>query len=320
MGTGRMAGIMADTVRQMPDAQVYAVASRDAGRAAAFVSEHFPEGDRPKAFGSYEQMVSDPRVEMVYVATPHSEHFSHAMLAVRAGRPVLCEKSFCGNARQARELISAAEDSGVFIGEAMWIRYKPFVKDLPALISTIDPQMLVCSLGYPKWFKPVITERSLCGGAMMDLGVYLLNFARICFGSDVADVKGHCIKSPETGLDVQDCISLIYSDSRLVNMQCSVMCANDRQGMICGKNGYIIVDNINNPQEYRLFDKDHQLVKTLVSGPEISGYEYEVRACIDAIRSGRLEPSDMPHSETLAILDTMDSLRRSWGIIFPCDR
>lgn len=340
MGTGRMAGIMADTIREMDDAQLVAVGSRKLETAQAFVEAHCGGkgaagleahcgkreaasngGDAPMAaaYGSYEELVNADGIDLVYVATPHSEHFVHAGMAIDAGKAVLCEKAFCGNARMARELIEKAHASGVFIAEAMWIRYKPFVQLLPKLIQEIDPQMLTCSLGYPKWFKPTITQPELCGGAMMDLGVYLLNFARICFGSDVAETRGFCLKSPETGLDVQDCISLIYNDGRLANMQCSVMCANDRQGMISGKLGYIIVDNINNPQEYRVFDKDHQLTATYRSDAEITGYEYELRACHRALLAGKTEPDEMPHAETIKVLEAMDALRYSWGVKFPCD-
>lgn len=316
MATGRMAGIMADTLRAMSDeVECYAVASRTLSKAEAFAAQH----GFTHAYGSYQELVDDAQVELVYVATPHSEHYQHALMAVRAGKAVLCEKAFCGNVRQARALLTEAHERGVFVAEAMWIRYKPFVKQLPQLVSQIDPQMLTCSLGYPKWFKPTITQPELCGGAMMDLGVYLFNFARICFGTDVATMYGHCLKSPETGLDVQDTITLHYRDGRMVNMQCSVMCANDRQGLISGKTGYIIVDNINNPQEYRVFDRDHQLTATYHSEPELTGYEYEVRACIEALRAGQTEPADMPHAETLAVLELMDQLRGEWGVRFPQD-
>lgn len=317
MATGRMAGIMADTLAAMPgEVNLYAVASRTQEKADAFAKAR----GFAHAYGSYQALVEDPDVDLVYVATPHSEHYEHALMAVRAGKAVLCEKAFCGNARQAELLLREAHERGVFIAEAMWIRYKPFVKQLQSLIADLDPQLLTCSLGYPKWFKPTITQPELCGGALMDLGVYLLHFARICFGADIDHVSSHCLKSPETGLDVQDVITLCYRDGRMANMQCSVMCANDRQGIISGKNGYLIVDNINNPQEYRVFDRDHQLVTTHRSLPEITGYEYEVRACIDALRQGLTEPADMPHAETLAILRHMDALRAEWEVAFPCDK
>ena len=330
MGTGRMAGIMADTIKEMPDAQVVAVGSRKLETAQAFIEAHCACGcgtatDSASAaqtavpYGSYAELVNADGIDLVYIATPHSEHFQHAMLAVEAGKAVLCEKAFCGNARMAKALIEKAHERGVFIAEAMWIRYKPFVQMLPKLIQEIDPQMLTCSLGYPKWFKPTITQPELCGGAMMDLGVYLFNFARICFGTDIKQIFGHCVKSPETGLDVQDSISIVYNDGRLANMQCSVMCANDRQGMISGKLGYIIVDNINNPQEYRVFNKDHELTATYRSDAEITGYEYELRACHKALLAGKLEPDEMPHAETIKVLDAMDFLRTRWEVKFPCD-
>ena len=319
MGTGRMAGIMSETLRGMAalgEVELYAVASRTQERAAEFAAQW----GYTRAYGSYEAMVQDPEVQLVYVATPHSHHYQHARLAVEAGRAVLCEKAFCANARQARALIELARERHVLLAEAMWIRYKPFVLALPSLLGRIGrPQLLACSLCYPKWFRPTIVRADLCGGALMDLGVYLLHFARICFGSDIDRVVSHCMKSPETGLDSQDAISLYYRDGRMANMQCSVMCANDRQGILSGTEGYIVIDNINNPSRADIYNKEHQLLETLTAPAEITGYEYEVRAAIDAIRQGLLETPLMPHQETLEIMEQMDAIRQEWGVSFPFD-
>lgn len=319
LGTGRMAGIMSETLQGMAalgEVELYAIASRTQEKA----DEMAQRWGYQRAYGSYEALVADPEVELVYVATPHSHHFQHARLALEAGKAVLCEKAFCANARQARELLALAQQKHLFLAEAMWIRYKPFVLQLPSLLSlTGKPQLLACSLGYPKWFRPTIVRADLCGGALMDLGVYLLHFARICFGNDIEKMVGHCMKSPETGLDSQDHISLYYRDGRMANMQCSVMCANDRQGMISGTEGYLIVDNINNPTRVEAYNKDHVLTQTFTAPAEITGYEYEIRACIEAIRQGLIETPLMPHQETLEIMEQMDQLRAEWGVKFPMD-
>lgn len=319
MGTGRMAGIMSETLQGMKalgEVELWAIGSRTQEKADE-MKEHWGYA---RAYGSYEALVNDPEVELVYVATPHSHHYQHARMALEAGKAVLCEKAFCANARQARALIDLAHEKQLFLAEAMWIRYKPFVLQLPKLIElTGKPQLLACSLCYPKWFRPTIVRADLCGGALMDLGVYLLNFARICFGSDIEKMVGHCMKSPETGLDSQDNISLYYRDGRMANMQCSVMCANDRQGMISGTEGYLIVDNINNPTHVELYNKDHQLTQTFDAPTEITGYEYEIRACIEAIKRGETETAMMPHQETLEIMEQMDQLRQEWGVRFPMD-
>ena len=321
MGTGRMAGIMSDTLQQMAahgePVQLYAIGSRTQERA----DEMARQWGYKRAYGSYEALVADADVQLVYVATPHSHHYQHARMALEAGKPVLCEKAFCANARQAQQLIDLAHQKQLFLAEAMWIRYKPFVLQLPSLLQyTGKPQLLACSLCYPKWFRPTIVRADLCGGALMDLGVYLLHFARICFGSDIEKVVSHCMKSPDTGLDSQDAISLYYRDGRMANMQCSVMCANDRQGIISGTEGYLVIDNINNPARVDIFDKDHRLQQTLrADSNELTGYEYEIRACIDAISKGQTECQLMAHHETLEIMQQLDALRAEWGVHFPTD-
>ena len=155
-------------------------------------------------------------------------------------------------------------------------------------------------------------------GTLLDLGVYPINFARMIFGTDIEDIQSHCVKNAN-GVDLQESISFRYADGNMAVMQVTANCANDRQGIISGEKGYIVVDNINNPQQAAIYDTDHQLVKIYDCPPQISGYEYEVQASIDALRRGLLETPAMPHAETLAIMRLLDQLRQEWGVVYPAD-
>ena len=121
LGAGNIARKMAYTVGEMEHVEAYAVASRDLAKAQAFAKEQ----NVRKAYGSYEEMVSDPEVDLVYVATPHSHHYQHMMLALEHNKPVLCEKSFTTNARQAEEVIEYGRSKGLLVAEAIWTRYLP---------------------------------------------------------------------------------------------------------------------------------------------------------------------------------------------------
>ena len=317
IGAGHIAEKMAATINGMPDVEAYAVASRQYGKAAAFAGRF----GFTRAYGSYEELVEDPAVDLVYVATPHSLHYDHVRLCLGHGKAVLCEKAFMANAREAEEVTRISEENNVFLAEAIWTRYMPFRKTLRDIVDsgTIGrPMMLSAHLGYPVADKERLVRPELGGGALLDLGVYAINFALMMFGNDIADITSSCTKS-DTGVDLQNSIIFRYSDGRIADLQSTALCASDRQGIVCGDRGYIVCDNINNMLKADLYDAGHALVGTYNAPAQITGFEYQVRACIDAIREGRNETPYMPHSETLRVMKIMDSLRNSWGVRFPTD-
>lgn len=317
LGAGSIARAMAWTVGQMECTEAYAVASRSIDKARAFAENH----NVSRAYGSYEEMLDDPEVDLVYVATPHSHHYEHACMCIEHGKPVLCEKAFTANLRQAEALLNLAHEKNVFITEAIWTRYMPFTKTINDMVNdgTIGrPMTLTAHLSYPIAHKERIRRPELAGGALLDIGLYNINFALMAFGKDISEISSTVIKSDE-GMDFQDSITFKYADGRMAALQCNVFCAGDRQGIVSGDKGYFIVDNINNPQRVDIYSSDHQLVRTVCCPPQITGYEYEVQACIDALEHGRLECDDMPHVETLRVMEMLDSLRREWGVRYPMD-
>ena len=317
IGAGWIADKMGETLTGLDPDMKYAIASRDIGKARQFAS-HW--GFR-KAYGSYRELVDDPDVDLIYVATPHSHHFEHASMAIEAGKPVLCEKAFTANARQADALLDLAHKKGVFITEAIWTRYMPLSLQIK---ETLDngaigqPRLLNASLCYYMEFKERILRPDLCGGALLDLGVYSLNFCRMYFGSDIALTTSSCIKGT-TGMDMHDAISLQYRDGRIANLQASTLCLCGRLGQICGTEGYIVVDNINCPERATIY-RDYKPVQVLTPPKgQITGYEYQVTASFDAISKGLLESPYMPHQETLDVMRQMDALRKEWGVVYPMD-
>lgn len=317
IGAGHIAEKMASTLQHMTEAEPYAIASRQEGKATQFARTY----GLPRAYGSYEALAEDPDVDLVYVATPHSHHYAHARLCLEHGKPVLCEKAFTANALQAEELVDMARRKGVFITEAIWTRFMPFSKTICRIAASGrigTPMTLTASLSYPIVGKERILRPELAGGALLDLGVYPLNFALMAFGTDIAHITSTCLKTT-TGVDAQNSITLAYGDGRMAAMQTNIYCAGDRQGIIAGDKGYLLVDNINNPQKATLYDSEDRPVESFCRPPQITGYEYEVRASIEALEKGRIETEDMPHAETIRVMHLLDGLRRTWGIHFPDD-
>lgn len=317
IGAGHIAEKMATTLHGMEGVEAYAVASRQIGKAQEFAQRR----GFTKAYGSYEALADDPAVDLIYVATPHSFHFQHVKMCLEKGKPVLCEKAFMANAREAEEVVRISREKNVFLAEAIWTRYLPFrktVKDLVGSGVIGRPMMLTAHLGYPVAHKERIMKPELGGGALLDLGVYALNFALMNFGDDILSISSDCVKS-DTGVDLQESITLKYNDGRMALLMATACCANDRQGIINGDKGYIIIDNINNSLRADLYSADHSLIETYHAPEQITGFEYQVQACIDAIRAGKIETSYMPHSESIRVMKIMDSLRKEWGVVFPND-
>ena len=316
IGAGHIAIKMAMTLKDTPERR-YAIASRDYAKACDFATKY----GFARAYGSYQSLVEDPDVDLVYIATPHSHHLAHASLAINHGKAVLCEKAFTANAREAEELIRLAESKGVFITEAIWTRYMPFSATIRETIDSGiigEPQLLTASLCYPIEWKERLVRPELCGGALLDIGIYPINFARMCFGTDIADIRSANINGP-TGMDMQETITLLYRNGRMASLQSSARSLCPRQGIICGTEGYIIVENINNPLRATVYNRDYEPIRTLEAPPQVTGFEYEVDACEEALRNGWLESPYMPHAETLAVMRLMDDLRAHWNVRFPMD-
>ncbi len=317
IGAGSIAQKMADTLNRMENAIVYGIASRQLEKARSFADKF----NVPHAYGSYEELVADSEVDLVYIATPHSLHYEHARLCIEHGKPVLCEKAFTANARQAKALLKLAKEKKVFITEAIWTRFMPLSKTIRQLLDDGiigTPSMLTAGLSYAVAHKERLFKPELAGGALLDLGVYPINFALMAFGNDVENITSACVKN-EYGVDAQNSITFRFKDGKMAVMQSSMLCAGDRHGVISGDKGYIIVDNINNPQQATVYSKGHEIIKQFHCPPQISGYEYEVEASIKALQEGALETRDMPHEETLRIMQILDELRSEWGVQYPMD-
>lgn len=314
MGAGAIANKMAATITKMNDVEAYAIAARDEDRAEKFAEEY----GFTKFYGSYEEMLKDPEVELVYIATPHSHHYKCAKMCLEAGKHVLCEKAFTVNAEQAEEILRLAEEKKLLLTEAIWTRYMPSRDMINKLIEDGvigEVTSLTANLGYELSQVKRIWDPKLAGGALLDVGVYLVNFASMIFGENLESVQSEAVF--KDGVDMIDNINMTFAGGKTAAMQCNVHAVQNRQGTIFGTRGYIEITNINNPEEIRVFDENYKKVTSIIPPEQISGYEYEVEACRKAIEEGRLECLEMPHKETLRVMKIMDEMRASWGYEIP---
>lgn len=317
IGAGRIASTAAKTLNALPECEAFAIASRSLEKAQAFAKEW----KMASAYGSYDELIADGEVDLVYVATPHSHHYDVTRRALLAGKPCLVEKSFMANHREAQDIVNLAREQHIFLAEALWTRYQPAVAIIRNIIDSGRigiPKMVNATLSLPIEHKARIQDPSLCGGALLDLGVYALNFVRMFFPYDISNIQTQCIKS-DGGVDLSNITTMQLSNGMLATIQSSVTCLGSNTGIIAGSEATLIVDDINNPKLITIHRRWQDEVENIRVPQQITGYEYEFLACRDALQKGLTEVPQMPHDETLLIMEIMDSLRQQWGVRYPMD-
>lgn len=317
LATGNIANSMAKAVQNLEEIACCAAASRTYEKAKAFADKWGFQ----KAYGSYEELVNDPEVDLIYVASPHSHHYEHAKLCLEHGKHVLLEKAFTVNVSQAEELIALSERKGLLLAEAFWPRYMPTRKMLDDLIAqgTIgEVQAVMADFGAPLSHVERMWNPNLAGGALLDLGVYPINFALQIFPGQVKSIQSDAVMSPQ-GVDYMNGITLTFDDNRIAVLHSNMLACMGNRGVVYGDKGFIELYEINNPKEIRVFNQNKELIASYPAPEQINGYEYEALACVRAIEAGQIECEEMPHSETLRLMKILDTVREQWGFKLPCE-
>ncbi len=312
---GNIAETMAKTVSQMSEVTPFAIAARDLDRAQNLADKYGFQ----KAYGSYEELVKDDDVDLIYIASPHSHHYEHAKLCLEHGKNVLCEKSFTVNKKQAAELFELAKRKKLFIMEAVWTRFQPFAAKMHEIIDSGvigTPHTLTATFGENLTHIERLVSPELAGGSLLDQGIYTITFASMFFGSEIEKIQSAAVKS-DRGVDAQESITFVYKDGRMAILNSSFLCKMKNQGIIYGSKGRIEVEPFWYPKEIRVFFNDGAEPKVFDVPFDFTGYEYEVRAAVKAIENGELSCTEMPPEETLRVMGIMDQLRADWGIQYP---
>lgn len=317
LGAGGIAGTVGAEIVATPGNVVAAVGARDADRAAALAERL----GAPRSYGSYAALVADADIDVVYVTTTHAQHQEHALLALRAGKPVLVEKSFTLNARQAREVVSEARARRLFCMEAMWMRVNPLVRTAQDVAGSGRIGELVsvrADLSARVDYDPAhrLYDLAVGGGALLDLGVYAATFAWLFLGRpDTVQAIGSL--SP-TGSDATVAMQWGYQDGRFAQIASTTLGQNPLAGLIGGTAGWVSVHGrVSRPTSITIHDAtgDEVLPDTLPGfgyGPEVA----EVERCL---RAGELESPLVPLDETVAILEVFDGVRSQLGVRYEAD-
>jgi predicted dehydrogenase len=321
LGTGAICKAMADALAHVPGARLAAVGSRGLDRARAFAATHAAAHPGVRTHGSYQALVEDPAVQVVYVGTPHPDHAGSALLALQAGKAVLCEKPFTLHAREAEAVVALARSSGLFLMEAMWTRFVPAVGEAARLVregAIGEPLSVQADFGFDASAFPSdhrALDPRLGGGALLDVGIYPLSLASFLMGP-IAGVQAHAQLGP-TGVDVHTAFAVRHERGGISQGLGSLRCDTPLRAQVLGSAGrielhapffhaerFLLVRKGQAPQEHHLPHTGN-------------GYAHQIEEVQRCLRAGLSESPVMPLDETLALMGWMDAMRAQIGLRYP---
>ena len=319
IGPGRIAGVFAEGLRELPDARLVAVGSRTQANADTFGAKYHV----PRRYDSYAAVAADPEVDAVYIATPHALHAENTIMCLEAGKAVLCEKPIAINARQAAQMVETARARRVLLMEAMWTRFLPImvrVRELLAQGAIGEVRMVTSDFGFRTGVNPTgrLFDPALGGGGLLDVGVYPISLASMVFGAEperiatLADIG-------ETGVDEQAAAVMGYGAGRIAIIWTAVRTSTPHETTILGTDGMIRIHRPSWCPTRMTLARSGQPDEDIELPFPGNGYQFEAAEIARCLREGRLESDVMPLDETLAIMRTMDRIRSEWGLKYPME-
>lgn len=316
IGTGGIAHAFAKDIALLEGHSVHAIGSRNLTTAQNFAGEF----NAAMSYGSYEELVHDDTIDAVYVATPHPSHIENVVLALNAQKPVLCEKPFSVNAQQAREMVNTAKANNVAIMEAMWARFLPhYAKIREIVASGVLGQITTIHADHGQRLAdqdiPRLVEPSLAGGALLDLGIYPISFAHMILGIPTSITANAALT--EKGVDAQTSIILNYPHGAQAVLNTSMIVQTPCTAVVAGLNGYLeVARTFYNPTSMRVTLYDGSITEypnTYIG----HGLREQAAEFARVVQSGEKESPILRTTDTVAIMEIMDSVRDQIGLKYP---
>jgi Predicted dehydrogenases and related proteins len=316
LAPGKMSAKFTMGLQLLENIELYAVGSRDLERAQQFAEEF----GFKKYYGSYEELVSDPDLEVIYIASPHSLHYEHTMLCLKHKKAVICEKAFALNSREVEGMINEAVKQKVFLMEALWPPFQPIYRKTKEVLLTGEPGKIIHINAYFSFqppFDPIDRKFNITlgGGSLLDIGIYAVIDALYFMGvpSEV------CAKASFTGTGSEDSISIIfgYDDGRMATLYSSFRTAGGIGCDILCENGNLHFSrerDMSQRLNVALNGKDNKEYSLL---PDGMGYQFEAIEVMKCLQDGKLQSDVVPHSFSRDLMNTLDRIRKSAGIVFP---
>lgn len=312
MGTGRIAGKFCDTLKELEGAEIYAVASRTEERSSDFGLRYGVE----KTYGSYEELVQDEQVDIIYVATPIGCHYENVKLCLNAGKHVLCEKAFTQSVAESEELYALAKEKSCFLMEALWTKCQPVFRKIMEWKE--EGKFGEIQGVEAKFYTRATREHRLMknrnqGGPLYDIVIYPLVYACALLGYEPQKMNAIAVKDGDD-IDVMESIQLLYENGSFASLTGGLSCERQESLYIHGTKGRVLInrEEFHSAQRAVLYDWNNEVVEEFDGTFLISGYEYEAMEAMECIRQGRTESALVPMAETIAVIRLLEECRRRW--------
>ncbi len=320
ISTGHISNKFAEALKILPEAELVAVASRTQEKADAFARKH----EAPRAYASYEALANDPGIDVVYIGTPHTFHLENSVLCMKHGKAVLCEKALTINAEEAREMVRVARENNVFLMEAMIPRQIPLLQKVKRWIGEGrigEVRMIKAARCARHDFPPGARQLNpeLGGGALLDVGVYVISFTQMFMGKKPVEVMG-LSHIGEWGSDEQGVAVLKYDDGEIADLSFALRTATVNDAYIFGTDGYIKVHELFAVPHKASLIIDRKEVDVLEEPIIGNALNYEAEEVMRCLRKGLKESPHMPLDESVMIMEIMDEIRKPWGLVYPNDK
>ncbi len=320
IGTGAIAHTFANALSGIKEAKLYGVASRNFDKAQAFASEK----NVAYAYRNYEEMIADPEIDVIYIGTPHTEHYSHTIACILGKKHVLCEKPISINSEETRTMVQLARKNNVFLMEAMWTKFLPVTACVKEWIDSDrigKIQFMDINFGFAaeRDYNSRLFNPDLGGGALLDLGVYCIQYATY-LKEKLPDKIQSTMQFGISGIDELTSITFSFEEGGIALLNASVTTGLGSNAVIIGSKGKIVIDNFYMAQKALIYDEEENLIETYFEPFITNGYEYEVMEVNRCIMEGELESPRNPLNTTIEMMNLMDSIRKQWNLVYPGGR
>jgi predicted dehydrogenase len=315
LGPGGIARAFAKDLQLLEGHEVAAVGSR-----TLINAQEFAKSFGGTAYGSYEELVADPAVDAIYVATPHPAHKENVVLALNAGKPVLCEKPFAVNAKEAQEMVAAAQKNNIALMEAMWARFLPHYAQVREIIASgVLGTILTVQADHGQRLAdrniPRLVEPSLAGGALLDLGIYPVSFAHMVLGNPSKITASSVLT--DKGVDAQTSMIFDYSSGAQAVLNTTMIEQTPCRAVVAGVNGWLEIDRtFYNPTSMRITLLDGSVTQypNTYTG---HGLREQAEAFKKLVTSGQTQSEILSWKDTVDIMHTLDTVRVQIGLRYP---
>lgn len=318
LGCGSIANKFAHDLNMLEGCQLYGVGSRSIDKAISFAKVN----NAQKAYGSYEELVQDENIDVVYVATPHPYHKDNTILCLNNGKHVLCEKPFAMNSAEVAEMVKAAEQNNKFLMEAIWTQFFPYMSKLKEIIAEGklgEIKMIEADFGFKADFNPNsrLFDINLGGGALLDIGIYPLFLCHSLLGppSEITSLAS----IGKTNVDESTSMNLKWDSGIIASLSCTVLADTNCVAKICGTEAYIEIDSRWHESKSMSIKNRDGVVETFSFDDDYLGYAYEIVEVNKCLSNEKIESAVLPLQFSKELMNSLDKIREQIGLSYPAD-